>query len=575
MENNLVIRSAAISDRGLSEKRSQNEDSFLEIGQKGIFAVADGVGGANAGEVASQMAVEILGEAFTNFAPGSDAEHVMKSALEQANSAIHQMSNDLSQLSQMATTVVALHVAGNIATIGHVGDSRLYRLDPAGTLYRETDDHSMVGEEVRAGRMTEEQAENHPSKNIISRALGAEPNVQVDLKTMMVEPDTKFLLCSDGVTRHIGDIELAELIASHEDASVICQQIKAICFQRGAEDNLTAVIVEVTGNPSSAVALSPLAESDDVLSLPDDDEMTVATARFPKSAADESSTDEDDFLELETQQLVRPAAARYFEPEGERLTADSPAAEISDDADLHDTIPFTATDTAEVEMPLVPPREDHLDLAPIQAAVHEPVPVEMDPVYENPVYSEPPPALAKEDNFAMFGHDTTGTVADRAEPRSSSVLGKLAGYLGMLIIGSLIGAGAYYTFVRPAPVADAPPITEMRSANVQLSSFEELRREVDKDPASFLTRDPNPQDAEDFYLRGRAFFLTYDFVKARESYAAAKNLIGKGDETTKGDPKNAQVILSDIAVSMAVMNDPFAQKNLKAELDALKTATPR
>lgn len=94
----------------------------------------------------------------------------MKIAIERANEAIFQMSHDLTQLSTMATTVVALHVAGNIATIGHVGDSRLYRLDPKGNLYRETQDHSVVEEEVRAGRMTAEQAVNHPSRNVISRA---------------------------------------------------------------------------------------------------------------------------------------------------------------------------------------------------------------------------------------------------------------------------------------------------------------------------------------------------------------------------------------------------------------------
>ena len=158
MDNIFRLSSAAVSDRGLSEKRPQNEDSFLEMGKSGIFAVADGVGGAQAGEVASQMAMEILGEAFANLANTADAEQVMLTAIERANSAIHQMAQELPQLANMATTIVALHLAGNIATIGHVGDSRLYRVDREGELYRETDDHSMVAEEVRAGRMTEEQA---------------------------------------------------------------------------------------------------------------------------------------------------------------------------------------------------------------------------------------------------------------------------------------------------------------------------------------------------------------------------------------------------------------------------------
>src|SRR5205823_2297610 len=133
---------AAVSDGGLSENRPENDDSFLEIPSVGIFAVADGVGGAQAGEVASQMAVEILGEAFSNLPSTSDAETAMSAAMERANSAIFQMAHELPQLASMATTVAALHVDGSIATIGHVGDSRVYRVDRDGNLFRETEDHS-------------------------------------------------------------------------------------------------------------------------------------------------------------------------------------------------------------------------------------------------------------------------------------------------------------------------------------------------------------------------------------------------------------------------------------------------
>ncbi len=273
MQNNFQIVSASISDRGLSEKRPENEDSFLEINKTGIFAVADGVGGAQAGDVASQMAMEIVGEAFINLARPGDAEDTMKVAIERANEAIFQMSNELPQLSTMATTIVALHLNGNIATIGHVGDSRLYRIDGNGTLYRETQDHSVVEEEVRAGRMTPEQAANHPSRNIISRALGAEPTVEVDLKTIMIDPNTTFLICSDGITRHITDDEINALLFSATEPKDICQRMKEICYERGAEDNLTAVIVRV------------LEQSADVQTAPADFEQeTVATARQPLAA---------------------------------------------------------------------------------------------------------------------------------------------------------------------------------------------------------------------------------------------------------------------------------------------------
>src|SRR5215203_5881213 len=110
MENNFNIISASVSDRGLSEKRPENEDSFLVLEERGVYAVADGVGGAQAGDVASQMAVEILGEAFINQQADLDAEDVMRAAIERANSAIYQMANELPQLDSMATTIVALHV---------------------------------------------------------------------------------------------------------------------------------------------------------------------------------------------------------------------------------------------------------------------------------------------------------------------------------------------------------------------------------------------------------------------------------------------------------------------------------
>src|ERR687897_16832 len=211
------IQSSALSDRGLNERRPLNEDAFLHDRERSIFAVADGVGGAEAGEVASQTAIEVLDEAFRHQVDGSDVEDLMELAIQRANASIHQMAQDHAKFSMMATTIVALHLKGNIATFGHVGDSRLYRLTPDGQLRRETEDHSIVEEEVRAGRMTPEQAANHPSKNVISRALGAEQAVEVDMKTMEVEEGTEFLLCTDGITRHVSDNELRQLLIVNDD----------------------------------------------------------------------------------------------------------------------------------------------------------------------------------------------------------------------------------------------------------------------------------------------------------------------------------------------------------------------
>src|ERR1044071_4716397 len=241
----LKVQSASLTDRGLNERRPLNEDALLHDRARSIFGGADGVGGAEAGEVASSTAIEVLDEAFRHQVDGADVEDLMELAIQRANASIHQMAQEHAKFSMMATTIVALHLKGNIATFGHVGDSRLYRLTPDGELRRETEDHSIVEEEVRAGRMTPEQAANHPSKNVISRALGAEQGVEVDMKTMEVEDGSAFLLCSDGITRHIPDNELRQLMVVSKSLEDVCSELKRRCYERGAEDNLTVIVVRV------------------------------------------------------------------------------------------------------------------------------------------------------------------------------------------------------------------------------------------------------------------------------------------------------------------------------------------
>ncbi|HYX29400.1 MAG TPA: protein phosphatase 2C domain-containing protein [Pyrinomonadaceae bacterium] len=279
------IEVGSISDRGLSEKRPLNEDSYLADASRGIFVVADGVGGAEAGEVASQTAVDVLNDAFRHkVSDGEDVEDLMELAIQRANASIHQMAQDNPRFSMMATTVVALHLDGNRATIGHVGDSRLYRLTPDGNLHRETDDHSIVEEEVRAGRMTPEQAANHPSKNVISRALGAEDSVEADMKTIEVEDGSAFLLCTDGITRHIPDNELRELLTSDGAPAQLCEEMKRRCYQRGAEDNLTAVIVQVGTPKFERHAI----EDESTISLDDTEPTLVPTP--PAAVSEDNAT---------------------------------------------------------------------------------------------------------------------------------------------------------------------------------------------------------------------------------------------------------------------------------------------
>ena len=517
MQNRFRITSAAITDRGLSEKRPQNEDSYLEMPQCGIYAVADGVGGAQAGEVASQMAMELVSEAFTNIAEGQDPESVMRTAFGRANSAIHQMAHELPQLANMATTVVALHLSDSIATIGHVGDSRLYRVDREGNLYRETDDHSMVADEVRAGRMTEEQAENHPSRNIISRALGADSIVEPDLRTIIIEPGTAFLICSDGITRHVTDAEIKGVLTFGGEPAEVCQYLRDLCYERGAEDNLTAVIIRVAANADFVG--DPVVEP--IIEIGEED--TVATARSPFESL--VSGDEDSLLEIDTQEL----------PRSESLTAG-----------INDQIEF---------------EPDILEEAVSATAFSEPVvetPVAITPDEPRPL--EP----TNTDDFSMFGN--SGTVeSDTNEPSSSrSFLTSLV----MLALGAIIGLTVYHFVLSPKPATQTgPQISEMSSPNIPLNTFEKNRRNVDSDPAGYITKAPvDPQDCEDAYLLGRAYLLTGDYPKAKNAFAEARKRLAEAD------PVNAKTLAVEIATGIAITNDTTVQSIFKNELDASQKA---
>ncbi len=522
MENGFGFTSAAVTDRGLSEKRPQNEDSYLEMGQCGIYAVADGVGGAQAGEVASQMAVELLAEAFTNIPEDSDSESVMRTAFGRANSAIHQMAQELPQLANMATTVVALHLSGTIATIGHVGDSRLYRVDREGNLYRETEDHSMVADEVRAGRMTEEQAENHPSRNIISRALGADSQVEPDLRTISIEPGTAFLLCSDGITRHVSDAEIKGVLTFGGEPAEVCQYLRDLCYERGAEDNLTAVIVRIGAKTSASV----IAADEQIIEFEED---TITTARSPFESR--ALDDDDSLLEIDTQEL----------PSAESLTGD-----------VTERIEF---------WPEVP--GENLPEAPV-ATISEPT-VEL-PLVAAAENVEPPLTVntADDSGFSMFGN--SGAEESDATGQSSS--GSFLTALAMLALGAIVGLGVYHFVLAPKSSGPAvPQLSEMSSPNIPLNTFEKNRRNVDNDPAGYITKAPiDPQDCEDAYLLGRAYLLTGDYPKARNAFAEARKRLGDVD------PVNAKTLAAEIAFGLSVTNDTTIQGILKNELDASQKA---
>lgn len=508
MTNN--IKSAAVSDRGLSEKRPQNEDSYLELPEYGLFVVADGVGGAQAGDVASQMAVETLQEAFANLHEGGDVEDLMKLAIERANEAIYQTSHELTQLSTMATTIVALHVAGNIATIGHVGDSRLYRMDDGGNLFRETQDHSMVEEEVRAGRMTAAQAAHHPSKNIISRALGAEANVDVDLKTMMFEPNTTFLLCSDGITRHVEDHEIRELLKSSKSPAQVCEDLKNICYGRGAEDNLTAVVLRADG-----IATENTTAATTNVNLIDTEENTVATARSPLAASADFSN-----------------SAAVGSPEGEIPTQDLRTL-------AHGEFKFKDDDDA---MPILIPASENA-----------------------PVFQAGNGGQVASDTTADNARNVSGetSYANDAKNVDSGVGRLLTGLLLGLLIG--LGLGAAYHFLNKPPVQppqvvqETPKITQMQTPNIAYSAFEDNRRNVDKNPAQFVAANgTTAKDAEDYYLLGRAFLLQEKYVDAKNAFTKAKDLLPQ----MNGDDKI--MLGNEIAIGLSIVDSTFSKKVLEA-----------
>ncbi len=232
----------SITDRGLNPRRTANEDRLLVLPASGLFLVADGVGGHRGGQVASQTAVDVFTEVFATH-PATDLVSVVRSTIAQANGKIFKASHEVPDLEGMASTLVLVAIEGMRAVIAHVGDSRVYRFDGR-KLYCETEDHSEVNDAVRAGTMTVAQAAKHPHRNIINRALGADAEVEADLKVVTLEALTSFLLCSDGITRHISDLELEKLMNSGQHPNNICAQLKDMCFARGAEDNLTAVIVD-------------------------------------------------------------------------------------------------------------------------------------------------------------------------------------------------------------------------------------------------------------------------------------------------------------------------------------------
>ena len=239
-----IGRATAVTDTG--RRRLRNEDAF--VFEPPLFAIADGMGGAQAGELASRLAAAAIEEAG---AAAGDAEAVA-AAVRAANARIFERSLTDPAVAGMGTTATVALVdehAGTL-TIAHVGDSRGYRYR-GGVLEQLTTDHSLVAELVRSGVLTPEEAERHPQRSAITRAVGTERAIDADVFTMLVEPGDLFLLCSDGLTDMLSKNEIAEtIIAAERDPDAAARALVAAANAHGGEDNITVVLFElVEGEP--------------------------------------------------------------------------------------------------------------------------------------------------------------------------------------------------------------------------------------------------------------------------------------------------------------------------------------
>jgi PPM family protein phosphatase len=260
----LEIRIGACSDTGCV--RTNNEDSYRVVPNLNLFLLSDGMGGLQFGEVASRLAVEAVAEhvreAQKNPATpliGARLEGVsetgnrLASAIRYANHAVHITALRAENPTPMGATIVAVQLTDGRMSVAHVGDSRVYRLRN-GNFEQLTHDHSFVAEQVRAGRMTTEQANASNLQNVLIRALGIDPTVQVDVSEEAVTDNDTILLCSDGLTRELSDAQIANVLRDRKDAESAAQGLIDLAKQAGGADNITVIVARPGRKPVSAFA---------------------------------------------------------------------------------------------------------------------------------------------------------------------------------------------------------------------------------------------------------------------------------------------------------------------------------
>lgn len=242
----MKIASAGNTDTG--KARKNNEDAFLVDDGAALYAVADGIGGHEGGEVASRMAIEVLRETLEDAAEkdGTSANSAVSNlvnAFQLANAKIREASSRDAHLSGMGTTLTALLLTGKTAHLAHVGDSRCYLL--RGSLEQVTEDHGVVAEQVRAGLITPDQARKSPYRHIITRALGIDEELLVDTTAVEVEENDVFLLCTDGLTEMVEDQLIMRILASSARPSEAVGRLISTANDHGGADNVTVVVVKM------------------------------------------------------------------------------------------------------------------------------------------------------------------------------------------------------------------------------------------------------------------------------------------------------------------------------------------
>jgi PPM family protein phosphatase len=251
-----VAEQYAGTDTG--RQRRANEDALLASAP--LFVVADGMGGAQAGEVASQTAVESFRDGLGDTAHPDAA---LVALTEAANARIHELSHSNAEQAGMGTTLTAVYVGEEEVVVAHVGDSRAYRLRDGG-LERLTDDHSLVDELIRQGRLTAEEAVEHPQRSVITRALGPEGTVDVDVRTDRARAGDVYLLCSDGLTTMLDERRVTSLLLDHAQLRDAGEALIAAANEAGGRDNITVVLLrleEVQAGDGAPAMRAPAADS--------------------------------------------------------------------------------------------------------------------------------------------------------------------------------------------------------------------------------------------------------------------------------------------------------------------------